>query len=66
MTEKERAECCRLLSSKIVSMFGVSKKCATDAVNQSAIQMLISEDAEYISHVPLSSLAEEVHEEMFI
>lgn len=54
-----------LLSDKIVSMYGVSKEAAASAVQRSAIQTLIREEPEYVDHVPLSSWAEEVHEEMF-
>ena len=54
-----------LLSQKIVAMYGVSKEQANRAVQNSAIQTLIREEPEYVDHVPLSSWAEEVHEEMF-
>lgn len=65
MSEKAREIYCSLLSDKIVSMFGVSKERAADAVKKSAIQTLISENPEYVDHVPLSCWAEEVHAEMF-
>ena len=55
-----------LLSNEIVTMYGVSKDEANYAVQNSAIQTLIREEPEYVDHVPLSSWAEEVHEEMFV
>lgn len=65
MNERAKRIYCELLSNEIVSMFGVSKERATEAVNRSAIQKLIREDPDYVDHVPLSSWAEEVHAEMF-
>ena len=57
---------CRLFSDEIVTMYGVSKDEANYAVRNSAIQTLIREEPEYVDHVPLSSWAEEVHEEMLV
>ena len=64
MNEQEIKRYCELLSNKIVVMYGVSKEQANHAVQNSAIQTLIREEPEYIDHVPLSSWAEEVYEEI--
>lgn len=45
-------------------MYGISKEQTNRAVQNSAIQTLIREESEYVDHVPLSSWAEEVYEEM--
>lgn len=66
MSETAKIIYCDLLSNEIVSMFGVSKELAMDAVNNSAIQALIRENPDYVDHVPLSCWAEEVHAEMFV
>lgn len=65
MNEIVRQNYLELLSNKIVSMFGVSKAQADSAVQKSAIQAMIREEPEYVDHVPLSSWAEDVYEEMF-
>lgn len=65
MSENAKKIYCDLLCDKIVSMFGVSKERAADAVSRSAIQTLIHENPDYVDHVPLSCWAEEVHTEMF-
>lgn len=65
MSESAMRTYFELLSQKIVSMYDVSKEQANHAVQNSAIQILIREEPEYVDHVPLSSWAEEVHEEMF-
>lgn len=64
MNVQEIKTYCELLSNKIVTMYGVSKEQANRAVQNSAIQTLIREESEYVDHVPLSSWAEEVYEEM--
>lgn len=64
MNEQEIKRYCELLSNKIVTMYGVSKEQSNRAVQNSAIQTLIREEPEYVDHVPLSSWAEEVYEEM--
>ena len=64
MNEQEIKRYCKLLSNKIVVMYGISKEQANRAVQNSAIQTLIREKPEYVDHVPLSSWAEEVYEEM--
>ncbi|MGM9549985.1 MAG: hypothetical protein ACI3V5_09105 [Faecousia sp.] len=65
MSEQAKQLYFRLLSEEIVSMFGVTMESATKAVQNSAIQNLINDYPEYVDHVPLSSWAEDVHEEMF-
>ena len=65
MSESAMRAYFELLSQKIVAMYGVSKEQANRAVQNSAIQTLIREEPEYVDHVPLSSWAEEVYEEMF-
>lgn len=55
MSEKAKMVYCELLSNEIVSMFGVSKEQAVEAVSRSAIQKLIRENPDYVDHVPLSS-----------
>ena len=64
MNEQEIKRYCKLFSNKIVVMYGISKKQANRAVQNSAIQTLIREEPEYADHVPLSSWAEEVYDEM--
>ena len=64
MNEQEIKRYCELLSNKIVVMYGISKEQANHAVQNSAIQTLIREEPEYVDHVPLSSWAEEVYEEI--
>ena len=64
MNEQEIRKYCELLSNKIVVMYGVSKEQANHAVQNSAIQTLIREDFEYVCHMPLSSWAEKVYEEI--
>lgn len=65
MNDQEIKTYCELLSNKIVAIYGISKELANYAVQNSAIQILIREEPEYVDHVPLSSWAEEVYEEMF-
>lgn len=65
MSESAMRTYFELLSQKIVAMYGVSKEQANRAVQNSAIQALIRGEPEYVDHVPLSSWAEEVYEEMF-
>ena len=64
MNDQEIKTYCELLSNKIVAIYGISKELANYAVQNSAIQILIREEPEYVDHVPLSSWAEEVYEEM--
>ena len=64
MNEQEIKRYCELLSNKIVIMHGISKEQANRAVQNSAIQTLIRKEPEYVDHVPLSSWAEEVYEEI--
>lgn len=64
MNTQEIKRYCELLSNKIVVMYGISKEQANRAVQNSAIQTLIREEPEYVDHVPLSSWAEEVYDEM--
>ena len=64
MNEQEIKRYCKLFSNKIVVMYGISKEQANRAVQNSAIQTLIREEPEYVDHVPLSSWAEEVYDEM--
>ena len=64
MNDQEIKTYCELLSNKIVAIYGISKELANYAVQNSAIQTLIREEPEYVDHVPLSSWAEEVYEEM--
>ena len=65
MNDQEIKTYCELLSNKIVAIYDISKELANYAVQNSAIQILIREEPEYVDHVPLSSWAEEVYEEMF-
>lgn len=65
MDEQEIRRYCELLSNKIVTLYGISKEQADYAISNSAIQTLIREEPEYVNHVPLSSWAEEVYEEVF-
>ena len=64
MNEQEIKKYCKLLSNKIAMMYGISKEQANHAVQNSAIQTLIRDEPEYVNHVPLSSWAEEVYDEM--
>lgn len=65
MSEKALKAYFELLSEKITDLYGISIEEASRAVQHSAIQTLIREEPEYVDHVPLSSWAEEIHEEMF-
>lgn len=62
MSEAAIARYCELLSNKIVSMFGVTKAQADQAVERSAIRELIRQAPEYVDHVPLATWAKEVHQ----
>lgn len=64
--EKTKETYCDLLSNMIVSMFGVTKESAVDAVSKSVIQTLIRKNPDYVDHAPLSCWAEEVYNEKFV
>lgn len=64
MNEETRRIYCSLLIDEIIEMYGADRALVESWISKSAIQKLIDEDPEYVDHIPLSSWAEEVYEEM--
>lgn len=64
MNEEEKQKYCELLIDEIVSMYDVSKEDAIRAINDSVIQIIIDEYPSYVDHVPLSTWAEDIYNEM--
>lgn len=65
MSAAAKREYLQLLAEEIVAMYGLSLEAVNLAIKGSAINALLDEYPEYVDHMPLASLAENVHREMF-
>ena len=61
-----KREYLQLLAEKIVAMYGLSLEVVKFAIKDSAINALLDEYPEYVDHMSLASLAENVYREMFL